>query len=103
MRVVIIALVLGALGAGCKKKPALVKTPVRELAPLGGAATAPVTEPEPTQTAQQPVQQEPAPTDAGVSKVARPAKPVVPSVANPYVQTPGSAKLPMYKQRARFF
>ena len=103
MRVVVVALVMGALAGGCKKKAPLVKTPVSQLAPLGGQQQAPVEEPTapPPVIEHQVAKNEPA-SDAGVPR-ATPVKPQVPSVANPYVTAPGSLRLPMYKQRAKFY
>jgi hypothetical protein len=103
-RALVMALVLGALGAGCKRKPALVKTPIRQLAPVGGGApVAPevaTADPQPTEFAAQPQ----SPTDAQApATVPVPRKPAPPSVANPYTWSGGKERLPMYKQRAKFF
>jgi hypothetical protein len=103
-RALVMALVLGALGAGCKRKPALVKTPIRQLAPIEGASPAAPQElataegPPSTEFAAQPQ----SPTDAQApAAVPIPKKPAPPSVANPY--TWGKERLPLYKQRAKFF
>jgi len=103
MRALLVVMVAGALAGGCKKKPAMVKTPVRQLAPLGEQQQAQVEEPGAPRPVEQPqvARNEPA-SDAGVPRAA-PAKPQVPSVANPYITPPGTQRLPMYKQRAKFF
>jgi hypothetical protein len=105
-RAVMMALALGALAAaGCKRKPALVQTPVSQLPPLGGTAIPPPEEdpaPQPQRAATRPVSV----TDAGVVKAAPAApalKPTAPTVANPYVPGGGREKLPMWKQRAKFY
>ena len=102
-RALVMALVLGALGAGCKRKPALVKTPIRQLAPFEGAS--PVAPQEVATAEGRPSSfppQAPAGSDAQAPAAVVPAaKPAPPSVANPY--TWGKERLPMYKQRAKFF
>jgi hypothetical protein len=99
------ALILGALApAACKRKVALVKTPVSQIAPIGGGAApvAPQVEDSPSTPAQ--LAARPAsPTDALPAAPVPAAKPAMPSVANPYITPPGQPRLPMYKQRAKFF
>ena len=103
---VMMALFLGALAtAGCKRKPELVETPVLQLAPLGGGAVPPPEEAPAPQPPRAAVTRRTPPTDGGAPKVVAPApsKATVPTAAHPYVPRGGSEKLPMWKQRAKFY
>jgi hypothetical protein len=101
MRPMVVCLMVLALG-GCKKKAPLVKTPVRQLAPLEGTAPVAPELAKADEVPSTPPTGAPPPSDAKVPAAPVPAaKPVVPSVANPY--TWGKERLPLYKQRAKFF
>jgi len=102
----VMALVAVAAG-GCKKKPALVRTPVMELDPMGGARSAPTPATEEENTAAQPAQkQAEAAPDGGVPHqqvMVAPKTTNTPTVASPYVPGGGRDRLPMWRQRAKFY
>jgi hypothetical protein len=108
MRLGVLVVVALLAGAGCKKKPALVRTPVSQLDPLGtGIGAMPVGE-DNGGGAQQPVAMEqPAPaTDGGAvhqKVMVAPKTTNTPSVASPYIPGGGREKLPLWKQRAKFY
>jgi len=104
-RALMVLVALAVFGA-CKKKVEKVRTPISQLDPLGGAVQAP-----PAATAEaregEPPQPQPAAetSDAGVHKkvITAPKTTTTPSVASPYVPGGGSQRLPMWKQRAKFY
>jgi hypothetical protein len=102
----IIAVVAVAAG-GCKKKPALVKTPVMELDPAGGSTAAPLPVADVENTAPQPAPAQAAATpDGGTSHqkvMVAPKTTNTPTVASPYVPGGGRDRLPMWRQRAKFY
>jgi hypothetical protein len=107
MRWMVIALFVVA-APGCKKKPALVQTPVMELDPLGGArpAPVPVAQEETSGGAPQPAGQPTAAPDGGAPHqkvVVAPKTTNTPSVASPYMPGGGRDRLPMWRQRSKFY
>jgi hypothetical protein len=105
--VMVVLALLG--GAGCKKKPALVRTPVSQLDPLGtGIGAAPVGEDNGVPSGPQTVvlqPEGPAP-DGGAAHqkiMVAPKTTNTPSVASPYVPGGGPGRLPLWKQRAKFY
>jgi hypothetical protein len=107
MKWMMVMAVVAVAAGGCKKKPALVKTPVMELDPVGGArpAPTPATEEENSAPAQ-PVAQPAATPDGGVARqkvMVAPRTTNTPTVASPYVPGGGRDRLPMWRQRAKFY
>jgi hypothetical protein len=107
MRWMMVMVGLVALSGGaCRKKPALVPTPISQLDPLGGTAPAPRNPADnDSPPAQQPVLQAAAAPDAGAANtvIVAPKTTTTPTVASPYIPGGGSEHLPLWKQRAKFY
>jgi hypothetical protein len=107
MRAVGIMVLALALLGGCRKKVEQVKTPVSQLAPLGGGlpAAQPAEAENDNSGAPQPAQPAAATPDGGAARtvITAPKTTTTPSVASPYVPGGGSQHLPMWKQRAKFY
>jgi len=107
MKWMMVLAVVAVSATGCKKKPALVETPVMELDPMGGSRPAPppVVEDE-NGAAPQPVAQAAATPDGGAARqkvMVAPKTTNTPTVASPYVPGGGRDRLPMWRQRAKFY
>jgi hypothetical protein len=108
MRLLLVVAVL-VCGVGCKKKPALVRTPVSQIDPLGGGTAigpAPVGEDDNSGVPQQPQRQPAQVPDGGVAHqkvIVAPKTTNTPTVASPYIPGGGRERLPMWKQRAKFY
>ena len=95
------------LGAGCRKRAVLVRTPITQLDPVEGVAPSPpryVAE-DHASAGSQPVLQPAAAPDAGAPNqlMVAPKTTTTPTVASPYIPGGGSEHLPLWKQRAKFY